>query len=83
MVYHEEKCCPILNWQYVDLVYDHWLSIGIRPFVELGFMPCDLASGGQSQQPGTWHTYAQCQRLLHIHLSTWLYGTRQLHLQSQ
>jgi xylan 1,4-beta-xylosidase len=45
MVYREENGQPIINWQYVDLVYDHWLSIGIRPFVELGFMPYDLASG--------------------------------------
>ncbi len=48
MVYHEENGQPILNWQYVDLVYDHWLSIGIRPFVELGFMPYDLASGEET-----------------------------------
>jgi xylan 1,4-beta-xylosidase len=48
MVYREEDGRPILNWQYVDLVYDHWLSIGIRPFAELGFMPYDLASGDQT-----------------------------------
>lgn len=48
MVYHEENGRPIVNWQYVDLVYDHWLSIGIRPFVELGFMPYDLASGEET-----------------------------------
>jgi len=48
MVYHEKDGRPILNWQYVDLVYDHWLSIGIRPFVELSFMPYDLASGDQT-----------------------------------
>jgi xylan 1,4-beta-xylosidase len=48
MVYREENGQPIVNWQYVDLVYDHWLSIGIRPFVELGFMPYDLASGSQT-----------------------------------
>ncbi len=48
MVYHEVDGRLILNWQYVDLVYDHWLSIGIRPFVELGFMPYDLASGDQT-----------------------------------
>lgn len=48
MVYHEENGQPIVNWQYVDLVYDHWLSIGIRPFVELGFMPYDLASGEET-----------------------------------
>jgi xylan 1,4-beta-xylosidase len=48
MVYREENGQPIVNWQYVDLVYDHWLSIGIRPFVELGFMPYDLASGEET-----------------------------------
>lgn len=48
MVYREENGQPIVNWQYVDLVYDHWLSIGIRPFVELGFMPYDLASGNET-----------------------------------
>jgi len=48
MVYREENGQPIVNWQYVDLVYDHWLSIGIRPFVELGFMPYDMASGGET-----------------------------------
>jgi xylan 1,4-beta-xylosidase len=48
MVYREENGKPIVNWQYVDLVYDHWLSIGIRPFVELGFMPYDLASGSET-----------------------------------
>lgn len=48
MVYREENDRQIVNWQYVDLVYDHWLSIGIRPFVELGFMPYDLASGDQT-----------------------------------
>jgi len=48
MVYREENGQPIVNWQYVDLVYDHWLAIGIRPFVELGFMPYDLASGEET-----------------------------------
>ncbi len=48
MVYREENGQAIVNWQYVDLVYDHWLSIGIRPFVELGFMPYDLASGSET-----------------------------------
>ena len=48
MVYHEVEGEPVFNWQYVDLVYDHWLSIGIRPFVELGFMPYDLASGEET-----------------------------------
>ena len=45
-VYTEDKTGkPVYNWQYVDKLYDYLLSIGIRPFVELGFMPPDLASG--------------------------------------
>ena len=36
------------NWQYIDELFDRLLTIGIRPFVELGFCPLDLASGGQT-----------------------------------
>ncbi len=34
----------IYNWSYVDQVYDGLLAAGVRPFVELGFMPKKLAS---------------------------------------
>ncbi len=30
-------------WHYVDALYDRLLEIGIKPFVELAFMPADLA----------------------------------------
>jgi xylan 1,4-beta-xylosidase len=33
------------NWQYIDELFDYMLSIGVRPFVELGFMPSQMASG--------------------------------------
>jgi xylan 1,4-beta-xylosidase len=33
---------------YVDQVVDAYLGLGIRPFVELGFMPRELASGDQT-----------------------------------
>lgn len=33
------------NFQYVDALYDYILSIGMKPFVELGFMPSAMASG--------------------------------------
>lgn len=33
------------HFTYVDSVFDYLLSIGIRPFVELGFMPKTMASG--------------------------------------
>ena len=36
---------PRYNWQYIDDVYDYLLSIGVKPFVEFGFMPSALASG--------------------------------------
>ncbi len=39
---------PNYNWQYVDRLYDFLLSIGIKPFVELSFMPNDLASGNRT-----------------------------------
>ena len=44
-VYSEDaKGDPIYNWQYIDMVYDFLHSIGVRPFVEIGFMPQALAS---------------------------------------
>ena len=36
------------NWQNVDQVYDGLLARGVRPFVELSFMPKYLASGKQA-----------------------------------
>lgn len=35
---------PIYNWTYVDKVYDFLQDIGMKPFVELGFMPKALMS---------------------------------------
>ncbi|HEY4147674.1 MAG TPA: glycoside hydrolase [Chitinophagaceae bacterium] len=43
-VYHEAGGTPVYNWQYIDDLFDRMLSIGVRPFVELSFMPKDLAS---------------------------------------
>jgi xylan 1,4-beta-xylosidase len=36
------------SFTYVDQVVDACLAVGIRPFLELGFMPGELASGGQT-----------------------------------
>lgn len=36
------------SFTYVDQVHDRLLALGIRPFVELGFMPGALASGDQT-----------------------------------
>lgn len=36
------------NFTYVDIVFDDYLALGLKPFVELGFMPEKLASGTQT-----------------------------------
>ncbi len=35
---------PVYNWSYVDQIYDALLANGVRPFVEISFMPKQLAS---------------------------------------
>jgi len=48
-VYFEDKQGnPIYNWQYIDQLYDFLISIGMKPFVELSFMPRALASGDKT-----------------------------------
>ncbi|EHQ27469.1 xylan 1,4-beta-xylosidase [Mucilaginibacter gracilis] len=48
-VYTEDKQgSAIYNWQYIDELFDYLLSIRMKPFVELGFMPAGLASGKQT-----------------------------------
>ena len=43
-VYREDKDeKPIYNFQYVDDLFDRMLSNHVRPFVELSFMPSELA----------------------------------------
>ena len=44
---------PHYNFTYVDQIYDGLLKEGVRPFVELSFMPPDLASREVSQ--GFWY----------------------------
>jgi xylan 1,4-beta-xylosidase len=36
------------NFTYIDMVLDDYQSMGLKPFVELGFMPGELASGSQT-----------------------------------
>ena len=46
-MYNEKKILRY-NFQYIDKLYDFLLSIGIRPFVELSFMPNALKSGEET-----------------------------------
>lgn len=44
-VYDEdEKGNPVYNFTYVDQIYDGLLARGVRPFVEISFMPRKLAA---------------------------------------
>ncbi len=36
------------NFTYLDMVMDDYLSLGLKPFLELGFMPEKIASGTQT-----------------------------------
>ena len=44
----DEAGKPRYNFQYIDVLYDYLLSIGMKPFVELSFMPAALASGDKT-----------------------------------
>ncbi|MGG1638813.1 GH39 family glycosyl hydrolase [Paenibacillus sp. NRS-1760] len=49
MIYNEtDDGEPIYNWAYVDKLYDFLLQSGIRPFVELGFMPTLLRRSSET-----------------------------------
>ena len=44
-VYDEDKDGkPVYNFSYVDQVYDGLLALGVKPFVEISFMPKKLAA---------------------------------------
>jgi len=48
-VYREDRNGkPEYNYMYIDALFDYLLSIDIKPFVELGFMPNALASGKET-----------------------------------
>lgn len=35
---------PVYDWSIVDTIFDTWVERGMRPLVEIGFMPKDLSS---------------------------------------
>ena len=42
---------PVYNFSYVDQIYDGLLERGVRPFVEISFMPRNLASNKDAIHP--------------------------------
>ncbi|BCJ93973.1 beta-xylosidase [Anaerocolumna cellulosilytica] len=48
-VYSEDGLKKVeYNFTYLDRVFDNYKQLGIKPFIELGFMPEELASGEQT-----------------------------------
>jgi xylan 1,4-beta-xylosidase len=48
-VYGEDKNGnPVYNFQYIDEIFDEILEIGMKPFVEIGFMPGWLKSNDKT-----------------------------------
>ena len=51
-VYNEDDHCnPVYNFAYVDQIYDGLLKLGVRPFVEISFMPKKLAFNPDALHP--------------------------------
>ena len=51
-IYDEDSAGhPLYNFSYVDQVYDGLLANGVRPFIELSFMPKALASDKNALHP--------------------------------
>ena len=51
-IYHEYEEDGVkkveYNYTYIDRIFDSYLKLGIRPYLELGFMPGQMASGTQT-----------------------------------
>lgn len=47
----DDHCNPVYNFAYVDQIYDGLLTNGVRPFVEIGFMPRKLAFNPDALHP--------------------------------
>jgi xylan 1,4-beta-xylosidase len=76
-VYRESGGRPVHDFSGVDRVYDHVLSLGLRPVVELSFMPHDLAADPSQRvfaydaiisPPKDWDRWAELVRDLVAHL---------------
>ncbi|MFF5175777.1 xylan 1,4-beta-xylosidase [Micromonospora sp. NPDC000089] len=76
-VYREVDSEPVIDFTGVDRVYDLLLSTGLRPCVEIGFMPRDLAADpsrtvfeyrGVISPPKDWDRWALLVRSLVAHL---------------
>ena len=71
-----EDGTPEYNYTYLDRVMDSYLELGLRPFLELGFMPEKMASGkqtifywkGNTTPPASYEKWTEMVKALLIHL---------------
>ncbi len=49
-VYSEKDGKPVYTWMYIDELFDRMLALNVRPFVELGFFPSEMA--GKNSETG-------------------------------
>ncbi|HTJ79472.1 MAG TPA: hypothetical protein VL357_10800 [Rariglobus sp.] len=77
VVHHgEDADGPKLNFQNATKIYEFFVAQGMKPFVELGFMPVRLASGSQTifdyrgniTPPKDWAQWARLVRRFVTHL---------------
>jgi xylan 1,4-beta-xylosidase len=47
----DDQCKPVYNFAYVDQIYDGLLANGVKPFVEISFMPKKLAFNPDALHP--------------------------------
>ena len=47
----DDRCNPVYNFNYIDQVYDGLLANGVRPVVEISFMPKKLAFNPDDLHP--------------------------------
>jgi xylan 1,4-beta-xylosidase len=75
-VYREEDGEPVYDFSGVERVYDTLLGLGLRPVVEISFMPHDLATDpdatifeyrGIISPPRDWERWAELNRRLAAH----------------
>jgi xylan 1,4-beta-xylosidase len=75
-VYREVNGKPVYNFDKIDAAYGAILNLGMKPFVEIGFMPHDLASGtktifywkGNGSPPKDWSKWADFMTAFARHL---------------
>ncbi|SEP68311.1 xylan 1,4-beta-xylosidase [Treponema bryantii] len=81
----EKKVQVEYNWTYLDMVMDSYKELHIKPFIELGFMPKQLASGdntifywkGNTTPPNNYDRWANLIKATLQHLMD-RYGTEEV-----